>query len=316
MDRRKFVVGAGIGLGLAGCLDATTDGASGGNRTDDGEQFADADDPSPNQSTGNATGTDDRPDSERNADTEEREETGDGGDGSERDVTFHSCTRATVTGTFEPDDVAFASTGFYDDGLYGNTMIEDGIVFGEDVDAPFSGTVAFEIGSESAVRDGTDEIVVEIPAYGSDGTVISALTTEQEDYLTAGTTHENPNASACLRNVAPDDGDGGATDGEGDATFEIVRLETNTPIDAGAPLEVSATIENTGGTEGTQDLELIVGHSAERVERRAVTLGAGERTALTTGYETPLVANDQEFPIRLESADDAVEESVLVRGTD
>lgn len=323
MDRRKFVVGTGIGLGLAGCLDANTDGAGGGTETEDEEQFSDAGGSTPDGSTANATDSDDRTDAEHNdsvdeSDGDTREEDGkdtaEDGDDPKRDVTFHSCTRATVSGSFEADDVAFASTDFYDDGLYGNTVLEDGIVFGEDVDAPFSGTVAFEIGSESTVREGADEILVEIPSYGSDGTVISALTTEREDYLAAGTTHGNPNAKECLREIEPDE-DGDSTDGEGDATFEIVRLETNAPIDAGDYLEVSATIENTGATDGTQDLDLIVGHSAERVERRSVSLGAGERTELTTGYETPLVDADQEFPIRLESEDDTAERTVLVYGT-
>lgn len=325
MERRKFVVGAGIGLGLTGCLDSNTDGAGGDTRTEEEDQFVDADGSSPNRSSANATGTDDHAD-EKGTDSsdgsEADEDTGADGDGSVRDVTFRSCTRATVTGTFDEGDVAFASTGFYDDGLFGNTAIEDGITFGEDVDAPFSGTVAFEIGSTSAVRDGTDEIVVEIPPYGSDGTVITGLTTEREDYIAAGTTHENPNASECLREIEsgdgePDtgDGDGSDTDGEASATFEISEFETNTPIDAGEFLTVSATVENTGATEGTRDLELIVGHSAERVERRSMTLGAGERTAITTGYQTPRVDNDQEFPVRLESGDDTAEQSVLVYGT-
>lgn len=335
MDRRTFVVGTGIGLGLAGCLDANTDGSDGSNRTGEGEQYVDDDGSSPNQRPKNATDAGNRSETKRTdsgteseGDVEKGEETGakeedageaeddasGEGDGSDRDVTFRSCTRATVTGTFEDGDVAFASTGFYDDGLFGNTAIEDGITFGEDVDAPFSGTVAFEIGAESAVRAGGEEIVVEIPSYGSDGTVITGLTTDQTDYLAASTTHENPNASECLREIEQGS-ESNATDGEDGATFEIARLETNTPLDAGEFLEVSATVENTGGTDGTQNLELIVGHSAERVERRSVTLGAGERTDLTTGYETPRVDTDQEFPIRLETDDDAVERSVLVYGT-
>ncbi|RZH67764.1 hypothetical protein [Natrinema altunense] len=314
MNRRTFIGVSGIGFGLAGCLDADSD-----TPTDSNGSRSDSD-----LATGNATdGATEEAD--RNADpstdTEaETETTGTGDDSggesgdAEPTVTFPSCTRAEVTGTFAADDVAFASTDFYEDGLYGNTMLEDGIVFGEDVAAPFSGTVAFEIGETAAVRESSDEVVVEIPPYGSDGTVISSLTTEREAYLTGGVTHGNPHARECLREIeADDDGD---TDAETPAAFEIVRFETNAPIDAGDFLEVSATIENTGGTDGTQPLELIVGHSSERVERRTVSLAAGERTTVTTGYETPRVDADQEVPVRIEAGDDAAERSVLVHGTD
>lgn len=321
MQRRTFIGVSSAGLGLAGCLDAEFDdsdaeaepesGNGTGETTD--ESFSDA-----NSSTGDETElegdsktNESKGESDDTAedDVESDEESGD----SEPAVSFPTCTRAELTGTFEAGDVAFASTGFYDDGLYGNTMIEDGFVFGEDVDAPFSGTVVFEIGSDSAVREGETEITVEIPAYGSDGTVISGLATEEMDYRTGGTTHGNPNAQECLREIEPDEtGDG--PDG-GSATFSVTTLETNTPVDAGDFLEVSATVENTGGTAGTQDLELIVGHSAERVEQQSVSLEAGEQTGLTTGYRTPSVDADQEFPVRIESNDDAAERTVLVYGT-
>ncbi|MGQ3413443.1 hypothetical protein ACT4ML_14405 [Natrinema sp. LN54] len=320
MERRTFIGVSGVGLGLAGCLNAAVDDSDAeaepesGNETSEttDESFSDA-----NSSTGDETESEDdsnTDESEEEADEAAEDDDSDDESGdSERTVSFPSCTRAELTGTFEAGDVAFANTGFYDDGLYGNTMLEDGFVFGEDVDAPFSGTVVFEIGGDSAVREGDGEITVEIPEYGSDGTVISGLATEEMDYRTGGTTHGNPNARECLSEIEPDDTDDG-TDG-GNATFSVTALETNTPVDAGDFLEVSATVENTGGAEGTQDLALIVGHSAERVEEQSVTLEAGEQTGLTTGYRTPSVATDQEFPIRLESDDDAAERSVLVYGT-
>ncbi|WP_226479336.1 hypothetical protein [Natrinema amylolyticum] len=314
MERRAFIGVSGIGLGLAGCLNMNSTESD-----DTNESRSETDLATENETDESAEKTGNETDSSTDSETEtDSEETGDESvdesTGSERTVTFPSCTRAEVTGTFEADDVAFASTDFYEDGLYGNTMIEDGVVFGEDVAAPFSGTVVFEISDTSAVQEGADEITVEIPEYGSDGTVISSLTTEREDYLTGGSTHGNPNGRECLREIEPDDG-GDDTADEASATFEISSLETNTPIDAGEFLEVSATIENTGGADGTQDLVLIVGHSSERVERQAVSLEAGERTTLTTGYETPPVNTDQEFPVRIESDDDAAERSVLVYGT-
>ncbi|ELY66539.1 hypothetical protein [Natrinema versiforme] len=320
MQRRTFIGVSSAGLGLAGCLNAEFDDSDAeaepesGNETGEttDESFSDANSLTSNGSK--SEGDSNANESEGGSDDAAEDDDTDTESGnSEQTVSFPSCTRAELTGTFEAGDVAFASTGFYDDGLYGNTMLEDGFVFGEDVDAPFSGTVVFEIGSDAAVREGDGEITVEIPAYGSDGTVISGLATEEMDYRTGGTTHGNPNAQECLSEIEPDEtGDG--SDG-GTATFSVTALETTTPVDAGDFLEVSATVENTGGAAGTQDLALIVGHSAERVEEHSVTLEAGEQTGLTTGYRTPPVDADQEFPIRIESDDDAAERTVLVYGT-
>ncbi|MCU4925716.1 MSCRAMM family adhesin SdrC [Halobacteria archaeon AArc-dxtr1] len=124
----------------------------------------------------------------------------------ELSVEFQSCDRATVSGTFEDGDPVFASTGFYDTAGYGNTLIEDGVVFGDDVDAPFTGTVVFEVGETSSVTidEGEDEILVEIADYGTFGTVLSGLTTEEETYLTAGIDHSNPETAACFDEIRPE----------------------------------------------------------------------------------------------------------------
>lgn len=121
-----------------------------------------------------------------------------------RTITFHSRSRATVTGTFEDGDVAYANTGFYDDGLFGDTILEDGVAFGDDVGAPFSGTVVFEIGDEPGVAVESDRVVVTVSDYGSDGTVITSLTTRRADYRMGAPTHEHPRASEWLEAIGPD----------------------------------------------------------------------------------------------------------------
>ncbi|WP_226041735.1 hypothetical protein [Natrinema sp. DC36] len=330
MDRRTLIASAGLGVGLTGCLNVNGNETDGENGTNDGSDRLDSGTGSETNGTeGGADGSaadsgaeNDSSDGEtetgdESSDDDSETETDDSSGETERTVAFDSCSRATVTGTFEAGDVAYASTGFYaDDDLYGDTILEDGVTFGEDVDAPFSGTVVFEIGDGSNVRAGSDEIAVEVPNYGSTGTVLSSLTTRKADYQRVSATHENPRASECLSEIDPDGGDDSSSDDSdsGDATFEVGPLETNTPVDSGEFLEVSVTVENTGGAAGTQDLELLVGTSAELVERRSVSLDAGERTVLSTGYETPVIANDHEFPVRVESADDAAERSVLVYG--
>ncbi len=332
MDRRTFLTVTGFGAGLAGCLDSNSDGGpgtetepmtendtsapgtspaadSGGDSNSSGN--ASENDMSDNTTDTNENGTDDT-ESEADAEADESDQSG----GSGRDVTFHSCSRATVSGTFEDGDVAFANTGFYDDGLYGDTLLEDGIEFGTDVAAPFSGTVRFEIGEGSNVSRQSNEIVVEIPNYGTDGTVITSLTTQRSDYMGVTGTHANPRASECLRELEPaDSGESSDGDAAGDPTFEVSDLSTNTPINAGESLELRATIRNAGDAEATADVRFVVGHDPVQVDARSVTLAPGETTTVQFGYVTPLVDNDQEFPVRVESTGNSATESVLVYGT-
>ena len=195
MDRRTFIGAAGVGVGVTGCLDTDRTDSSGGNDGDDGSEMRD--------SNAGEVRTDGSREGNATADP------GGGVADSTRDVTFEACSRATVAGTFTDGDVAMASTGFDDDGRYGNTLLEDGVVFGDDIDAPFSGTIVFEIGDRSRVHERDDDLVVEIPDYGSDGTVITSLTTRRVDYERVTPTHENPHASDCLSDLDSDSADAG-----------------------------------------------------------------------------------------------------------
>lgn len=332
MNRRTFIATTGVGTGVGGCLTDTGESDEENESTDvvdtdDPGQHASPDtgeeggDGEPTSSRGDDSGTnesDDRdpasddpddavddPDDDATAETDDDEPT----DGAGREIAFDSCQRATVTGRFGDGDVAFANTGFYDDGLFGNTVLEDGIVFGDDVAAPFSGTVVFEVGDASTVSERGDEIVVPVPDYGSDGTVIESLTTDRTDYDRVTATQANPHAPACLEAIEPN------APADGEATFDVSILGTNAPVDAGALLEVYVELENTGGEEGDGELALVVGHEPERVASRAVTLSPGERTIRGLGYETPRIDADQEVPVRVETDHDGDDVSVHVIGT-
>ncbi|QSW98949.1 hypothetical protein [Haloterrigena alkaliphila] len=125
-----------------------------------------------------------------------------GGNGDiEEDVTFDSCERATVSGSFEAGDIAYASTVFYDEAGVGDTLMEDGVTIGEDVSAPFTGTIVFELADQPGVVENEDEILVRVSDYGEYGTVIAGLTTDQDDYVVAGITHSNPNAEECIDEI-------------------------------------------------------------------------------------------------------------------
>ncbi|MFC6718114.1 hypothetical protein ACFQGT_10790 [Natrialbaceae archaeon GCM10025810] len=238
------------------------------------------------------------------------------GGGGEPSATFESCSRAAVSGRFEDGDVAFASTGFYDEAGFGNTLIEDGITFGDDVDAPFSGTVVFELADDGGVSTGRDEIVVSVSEYGEYGTAITGLTTEEDDYVGGGITHSNPHAEGCLREFEAEWED--STGGGGEptpATFEVASMATNSPVGGGELLVVDATIENVGDETGTTDIELVVGHSPAVEDREMLTLEPGQSAEITLEFRAGEPAGEtEEFPVRVDTGAHEASETVTVEG--
>lgn len=230
----------------------------------------------------------------------------------ETDVTFTSCTRAEVSGTFGDGDNVAASTGFYDDAggepIYGNTILEDWIEIGSHVDAPFSGTIVFEIGDERDVSATPDGARVEIPDYGELGTVLTGITLPP-DYPTATISRSNPQAQSCLEEI-----ESGAGGGEG--TLSVSITGTNTPVNAGDYLEVTAVVENTGGGSASGTVALVVGHDPQQVDSTTVSLESGASETVSLGYTTYPAAQTTEFPVRIESADDSAVRSVTVYGTE
>ncbi|SDR06545.1 hypothetical protein [Natronobacterium texcoconense] len=100
-----------------------------------------------------------------------------------------------------------------------------------------------------------------------------------------------------------------------DVSIEI--LETDSPVEAGQPLSVTAEIENTGSTEISREVELVVGEGQETMSRRIVTLGPGETTTVDSfSYYTFPVREDSEFPVAVEMGDSRAETSVEVFGLD
>lgn len=230
----------------------------------------------------------------------------------ETDVTFTSCTRAEVSGTFGDGDSVAASTGFYNEGggepLYGNTLLEDWIEIGTHVDAPFSGTIVFEIGDERDVSTTPDGARVEVPDYGELGTVLTGITLPP-DYPTATISRSNPQAQSCLEEI-----ESGAGGGEG--TLSVSIDGTNAPVDAGDFLEVTAVVENTGGGSASGTVALVVGHDPQQVDSTSVSLESGASETVSLGYTTYPAAQTTEFPVRVETPDDSAVRSVTVYGTE
>ncbi|ADD05137.1 uncharacterized protein Nmag_1561 [Natrialba magadii ATCC 43099] len=111
-----------------------------------------------------------------------------------------------------------------------------------------------------------------------------------------------------------DDEDDEENGDDGDDTGQLgLSIQgTNSPVDAGDFLEVTASVTNDGAETRTASVELIVGHDPTGVDSETVTLEPGESETLTLGYETYETSQDEQFPVRVESGDSTAEASVQV----
>ncbi|GEM_PF-1466000 len=291
------------------------DGETAEHADDDGDDVADDDDAESDETTDDTDeesddetdkSEDDSQDDDSDDDADESDDSDDTDYPTEPTVDFLDCAHVEIAGRFEDGDVAFASTGFYEDGLYGNTALEDGFSFGNDVEAPFEGTVVMTVGEGRDVSVNGNEITVTIPEYGTDGPVVTGVTTDPEDAATARITHENPLASDCLEELETE---------VINAEYTVEILETNAPVDAGAVLEVTTEIQNVTDATDAQEVYLLVGEDGEIVARETVELDGGASKTITIGYETADVVQDVTFPVHVETADDADSVDVTVHGT-
>ena len=98
--------------------------------------------------------------------------------------------------------------------------------------------------------------------------------------------------------------------------FDLTIASTNDPVDAGDVLEVTVECENTGAEPVERPVDLIVGHDPTLVDSRSVTVPGGATETIVLAFETATVANDQSFPVRVETDGSADERTVQVRGTE
>lgn len=328
---------------------------------------------------------------------------------------FVGCSRVEVSDSFEAGASIGASTGFYTAGGFGNTISEDFVTVGEDVEAPFTGTIVFEVDptQDGVTESAEDEVVVAVGDYGDYGTTITGISSP-EAFPFAQIDHPNPDAEACIEEtrpalpslfveettVADEDWDGdwndpptievtfgydnpndasvfvasdleGTTDdepideleaGEGSfvvewtpesederlawavdmtiydydeeltaetepageivdeivpdeepARFAIDALETNSPVQQGADLEVDATIANEGEQAGTQDVELTLGEPP--VDATDLELEAGETETVTLTATTDDLEVG-EYVATVSTANESLETTVTIEEPD
>lgn len=108
----------------------------------------------------------------------------------------------------------------------------------------------------------------------------------------------------------------GNDNGEGEGEVAVTILDTNSPVTGGEVLEVTAAIENTGTAEVTRDVNLVVGDDPELVDSRTVTVPAGRTKRFELVFETYPVAQDDSFPVRVETGDSTDQRTVLAYGTE
>ncbi|WP_247002143.1 DUF7282 domain-containing protein [Halosolutus gelatinilyticus] len=306
------------------------------------------------------------------------------------------CSNAAVSGTFEEGDVIGVTTAFYESGADGPVEEEYEITVGEDVAAPFDGTIAYEPGDEFSVTETEDGATVTLPD-GDFGVAIVGFTSpeaapgevdypnpdEQECLLEVRPElpsiavadavpiegdpsgaievtfeYENPNDAAMLvesafvegttpnepvENLEPgtdtftvewtpdDDAErlvwevdptaydyeevlvaetdtAGEIDPTEPAEFAVEILGTNDPVEQGEPLEVEAAVENVGGEEGTQDVELDVGGVI--TDSSSLSLEPGATETVSFAVETTDVPPGQ-YAATI-SSEDADAETIVV----
>lgn len=93
------------------------------------------------------------------------------------------------------------------------------------------------------------------------------------------------------------------------AHFEVDIVETNSPINEGETLEVTADIENTGKLEGTQDIELDIEELG--TDSETVTLAGNESTSVTLSVGTE-AGDAGEYTATVSSDDDSDSRTVEV----
>lgn len=131
--------------------------------------------------------------------------------------TFVSCRRVEITGSFQENDrlsttVMTPDTPDDFNGITAGPRDEDHffLTIGDEVDAPFSGTIAFEFGTESAVYKEADGTIVNVEPDPTDGNgilyVAQVWGMDRADAWDPSAWKENPSLEACQTDLW-DDGD-------------------------------------------------------------------------------------------------------------
>ena len=96
----------------------------------------------------------------------------------------------------------------------------------------------------------------------------------------------------------------------GDGDFQIQGLTANDPVTEGDTLDVTATVENVGSENGTQNV-LLRDHGDNAVDIKSVSLDPGDSTTVTLSWNT-VVGDSGQDDITVTTMDDTATEQVTI----
>jgi hypothetical protein len=96
------------------------------------------------------------------------------------------------------------------------------------------------------------------------------------------------------------------------AQFDVAIASTTSPVAPGDELGVTATVDNTGGAQGTQTITLDINNGVGQVDSASVTLSAGGSTTQTLSWVVPSGQTKQDYQATVASADDSASQTVTV----
>ncbi|MFC7212592.1 hypothetical protein ACFQO4_00645 [Saliphagus sp. GCM10025334] len=192
-----------------------------------------------------------------------------------------------------------------------NALAHDGLVaylealIGEVIPFPFADTLVTETIVE---RPDTD---IDEPITG-DGSLSVVFSADQGHTYEIQQWFEGYTAVVCIGGTPveaslsfePTVQDVYLEEGDREGWLDVSILETNDPLPAGDPLELTVEVINAGSQRVTRDVQLLVGSDREVMETRTTEFGPEETRTLTIGYDTYPVQQDVEFPVYVVTGDD------------
>ncbi|AGB15251.1 hypothetical protein Halru_0624 [Halovivax ruber XH-70] len=143
-------------------------------------------------------------------------------------------------------------------------------------------------------------------AFLVDG-AITDIQIDQPDMMWVELDGQARSPEEIIRETGDEDDDPNPVEG----SHQVSIAEVTEPR-GGERLDVTVRIENPGDETAEGDVSLLVGEDSQEVGGDVVAVEPGTAKTLTLGYETYPVKQDVEFPVRVESADDADERTVAV----
>jgi len=99
----------------------------------------------------------------------------------------------------------------------------------------------------------------------------------------------------------------------GPAQFDVTITSTTSPVAQTGTLDVTADVDNFGGTQETQTITLDVNNGVGQVDSVSVTLSAGSSTTQTLSWSVPSEQTAQDYTATVASEDDSASETVTVQ---